>query len=185
ARAAFDWAVANAADLGSDPTRIAVGGDSAGGNLAAVVAMDTARSLSPPPIAQLLFYPITDAVEKHPSRGLFGTGFLLTSDLMDWFAQQYEGGNESSADPANPRISPLRAQDHSGLAPAIVITAGFDPLRDEGEAYARQLDASGVEVVQRRFPDLIHGFINMPGVSRAARDALLETCGVLRSVVRR
>lgn len=183
--AAFEWAAANAADLGSDPTRLAVGGDSAGGNLAAVVAMDTARSLSRPPIAQLLFYPITDSVEKHESRSLFGTGFLLTSDLMDWFALQYAGSDDPEGDPSDPRVSPLLAKDHSGLAPAIVITAGFDPLRDEGEAYAAKLEAAGVEVIQRRFPDLIHGFTNMSGVSRAARDALLETCGVFRSVVRR
>lgn len=180
--AAFAWAQANAADLGSDPTRIAVAGDSAGGNLAAGVALSTARSLAPPPIAQLLIYPITDWTIKHPSHGLFGEGFLLTSDLMDWFGEQYGGPNPP--DPADPRISPLRAEDLSGLAPAVVVTAGFDPLRDEGEAYGEALRSAGVEVLIRRFPNLIHGFANMSGVSKAAATAVIEMGGALRALVR-
>jgi len=182
ARAAFDWALANAADLGSDPTRVLVGGDSAGANLAAVTAMGTARSLAPPPIAQLLIYPTVDWVEKHPSQGLFGTGFFLTSDLMDWFGQQYGGPNPPDLD--DPRLSPFRADDHSGLAPAFIVTAGFDPLRDEGEAYAAKLGAAGVDVLLRRYPNMIHGFAHMGGVSPAARDAFLELTGSLRAFVR-
>jgi acetyl esterase len=183
ARAAYDWARANAADLGSDPTRIAVGGDSAGGNLAAVTAREVARSLAPPPVAQLLIYPATAMDVKHPSHGLFGEGFFLTSDLMDWFGQQY--GGPEQPDPADPRISPIRAEDLSGLAPALVVTAGFDPLRDEGEAYAKALSDAGTYAVVRRFPDLIHGFLSMGGVSRSSRDATLEVAGTLRALVRR
>ncbi|MEI6662880.1 MAG: alpha/beta hydrolase [Actinomycetes bacterium] len=189
ARAAFTWAVENAADLGSDPTRVLVGGDSAGGNLAAVTALSTAKSLTPPPFAQLLVYPITDMVgriegsgEKTRSYQLFGEGFLLTTKLMDWFGQHYV--EAESVDPADPRVSPLRADDLSGLPPAIVITAGFDPLRDEGEAYADALRAAGGTAVTRRFPELIHGFANMAGVSHCAREAIVEIAGTLRAVSR-
>lgn len=189
ARAAFEWARANAADLGSDPTRIAVGGDSAGGNLAAVVSREAARSLSPPPVAQLLIYPATDWSARisedepgHASHGTFGEGFLLTNDLMEWFAEQYAGPNPP--DPSDPRVSPLKADDFSGLPAAVVVTAGFDPLRDEGEAYAEALRAAGGDAVVRRFPDLIHGFANMTGVSKSARSAMLETAGMLRAVIR-
>ena len=186
ARAAFEWAQANAADLGSDPTRIAVAGDSAGGNLAAVTAMTMARSLAPPPIAQLLIYPITDYQVKHPSYELVGEGFLLSQALMEWFGVQYLGGGRGSgaAELADPRLSPLQADDCSGLPRAVVATAGFDPLRDEGEAYAGAMQAAGCEVIVRRFPDLIHGFASMSAVSPSARSALVELGGLLRALVR-
>lgn len=183
ARAAFEWAQANAADLGSDPTRIAVGGDSAGGNLAAVTAREMARSLAPPPIAQLLIYPTTDWTVKHPSHGIFGEGFLLSSDLMDWFGVQYVG-SRANPELTDPRLSPLRAEDFSGLPPAVITTGGFDPLRDEGEAYAEALSSAGCEVLLRRFPDLVHGFASMSAVSPSARSALVEVGGMLRAVVR-
>ncbi len=184
ARAAFEWAQANAADLGSDPTRIAVAGDSAGGNLAAVTAREMAKSLAPPPIAQLLIYPTIDWTLKHPSHGLFGNGFLLTSDLMDWFGIQYVGQTRGDESLDDPRLSPLKAEDVIGLPPAVVVTAGFDPLRDEGEAYAAKLKAAGNEVVLRRFPSMIHGFASMSGVSPGARDSIVEVGGMLRAVVR-
>jgi len=186
ARAAFDWAVANAADLGSDPTRVAVGGDSAGGNLAAVTAIDAARSLSPPPVAQFLIYPVTDFVEERQSKRSFAEGFFLTTELMDWFADQYTGTLADNPENRSQwRASPLRADDHSGIAPALVITAGFDPLRDEGEKYAQCLEAAGVHVVQRRFPELVHGFMQMTGASRAAQAASIEAAGALRAFLRR
>ncbi len=186
ARAAFDWAVANAADLGSDPTRVAVGGDSAGGNLAAVTAVDAARSLAPPPVAQFLIYPALDFVEQSESMRLFSNGFFLTEEQMEWFGIQYAGQIDDSADNrSNARVSPIRVEDLSGVAPALIITAGFDPLRDEGEAYGARLTAAGVDVVQRRFPDLVHGFMQMTGASVSARDALLESAGALRSFLRR
>jgi acetyl esterase len=143
-----------------------------------------AKSLAPPPIAQLLIYPTIDWSLKHPSHGLFGSGFLLTSELMDWFGLQYVGKARGSEDLGDPRISPLKAEDVSGLPPAVVVTAGFDPLRDEGEAYGAKLKAAGNEVVVRRFPSMIHGFASMSGVSPGARDALIEVGGMLRTVVR-
>ena len=189
--AAYRWALENAADLGSDPTRVLVGGDSAGGNLAAVTARETANSLTPPPFAQLLIYPVTDMVARVPgstepntrSYDLFGDGFLLTTELMNWFGSHYVEVIDQ-VDPADPRVSPLRADSFAGLPPAIVITAGFDPLRDEGEAYARALSEAGNRVVHRRFEGLIHGFINMGGVSRMARDSMIEMAGMLRSLAR-
>ena len=185
ARAAYNWAQANAADLGSDPTRVAVGGDSAGGNLAAVTAIDVARSLAPPPVAQLLIYPAVDFVEVSESMKLFANGFFLTADLMQWFGDQYAGSaDDSHVDRGQWRISPINTDDLSGVAPALVITAGFDPLRDEGEAYARRLNEAGVPVVQRRFPELVHGFMQMGGASVAARDASIEAAGALRAMLR-
>lgn len=186
ARAAYDWARANAADLGSDPTRVAVGGDSAGGNLAAVTAIDAARSLAPPPIAQFLIYPAVDFVNQSASMKMFADGFFLTADLMSWFGNQYAGALEDNQDNRSDwRVSPIRTDDLSGVAPALVITAGFDPLRDEGEAYAARLEEAGVPVVLRRFPDLVHGFCQMTGASVRARDALLESAGAFRSFLRK
>lgn len=189
--AAYRWALSNAADLGCDPTRVLVGGDSAGGNLAAVTSRETAMSLTPPPFAQLLIYPVTDMVARVPgstepntrSYDLFGDGFLLTTELMNWFGSHYVEVIDQ-VDPADPRVSPLRADSHAGLPPAVVVTAGFDPLRDEGEAYAKAMAEAGNRVVQRRFDGLIHGFINMGGVSRMAREALVEVAGTLRSITR-
>ena len=128
------WAFANAGRIGADPTRIGVGGDSAGGNLAAVVSQLAARDGGPAPALQLLIYPATDMTTRHRSRDLFAEGFLLTDSEMDWFEDNYLGVERTHAN--DPRASPLRAEDLSGLAPAFVVTASFDPLRDEGEAYA-------------------------------------------------
>ncbi len=186
ARAAYDWAMANAADLGSDPTRVAVGGDSAGGNLAAVTAIDAARSLAPPPIGQFLIYPAVDFVEESESMRTFSEGFFLTADLMKWFGDQYAGAAEDNHQNRSVwQISPIRTEDLSGVAPALIVTAGFDPLRDEGEAYGQKLADAGVPVVQRRFPELVHGFMQMAGASVASREALLESAGALRALLRR
>ncbi len=181
ARAALRWAYENAESLGADPELIAVGGDSAGGNLATVVCQVAARDGGPAPAFQLLIYPATDSVEIRRSRELFAEGFFLTKALMDWFAAQYVGSQE--VDPADPRISPLRADDLSGLAPAFIVTAGFDPLRDEGEAYAEALRAAGTPVVLRRFAGEIHGFVNAVGVSRIGRDAVIELAGATRAML--
>jgi acetyl esterase len=186
ARAAYDWAMANAADLGSDPTRVAVGGDSAGGNLAAVTAISAAQSLAPPPIAQFLIYPIIDFVEERRSKKIFSDGFFLTTPQMRWFGSQYAGELGDTPEHRNDwRVSPIRAEDLSGVAPALIVTAGFDPLRDEGEEYGVRLAEAGVHVVHRRFPDLVHGFMQMTGASGSARDALLECAGALRTFLRR
>jgi acetyl esterase len=180
ARAALGWAVANAGRLGADPGRVGVGGDSAGGNLAAVVSQLAARDGGPEPALQLLIYPATDMTSRRRSRELFANGFLLTDAEMDWFEDNYLGRARTEA--SDPRASPLLAEDLSGLAPAFVVTAAFDPLRDEGEAYAQALREAGTPATLRRFPGFIHGFINGAGVSRTARDALVEIAGVTRGM---
>ena len=177
ALAAFEYAHAKASDLGADPDRIAVGGDSAGGNLAAVTAQQAVRKGGPVPAFQLLIYPGTDFAERRRSRDLFGEGLFLTDEDMTWFQNHYV---PKGSDLRDPRLSPLHADDVSGLPPALVVTAGFDPLRDEGEAYAEKLRAAGVQVSLRRHDDLIHGFINFTGVGTRFREALAETAGALR-----
>jgi len=180
AHAALKWAFAHAAQIGADPTRIGVGGDSAGGNLAAVVSQLAAHDGGPAPALQLLIYPATDMTTRRRSRELFREGFLLTDPEMDWYTDNYVG--KARTDASDPRASPLLAEDLSRLAPAFVVTAAFDPLRDEGEAYAEALHAAGTPVTLRRFPGFIHGFINAAGVSRTARDALVEIAGVTRAM---
>lgn len=180
ARGALAWASANARALGADPGRVGVGGDSAGGNLAAVVSQLAARDGGPAPVIQLLIYPATDFTRRRRSRELFGEGFLLTSDEMDWFETNYLGAARTHA--ADPRASPLLAEDLSGLAPAFVVTAAFDPLRDEGEEYAEALRAAGTPATVRRFPGFIHAFIAAAGVSRNARDAMIEIAGTTRGM---
>ncbi|MGW5745493.1 alpha/beta hydrolase [Amycolatopsis sp. NPDC003861] len=177
ALAAFEYAVAEASDLGADPARIAVGGDSAGGNLAAVTAQQALRRGGPVPAFQLLIYPATDFAQRYRSQDLFAEDLFLTDVHMKWFEGHYV---PSGTDLTDPRLSPLRAEDLSGLPPALVVTAGFDPLRDEGEAYAEKLREAGVEVALRRHEDLIHGFINFTGVGTRFREALAETAGALR-----
>jgi acetyl esterase len=181
ARAALAWAHTHAVELGADPARVGVGGDSAGGNLSAVAAQLAARDGGPAPALQLLIYPATDASgHRRRSRELFGEGFFLTNAEMNWFEASYFGANNSPVG-RDPRASPLLAEDLSGLAPAIVITAGFDPLRDEGEAYAHALAQAGTPAVLRRFEGYIHGFISAAGVSRRLREAVLEIGGMTRA----
>ncbi|MEQ8745916.1 alpha/beta hydrolase [Pyruvatibacter sp.] len=170
--AATAWVEQNAGDLGIDPNAIAVGGDSAGGNLAAVVAL-MARTKKGPQIAfQLLIYPTTDFTdaEQWGSRTQFGEGYFLEKETMRWFESQYMGGNDAAR--SEETASPLGARDLSGLPPAYVITAGFDPLRDEGKAYADALNAAGTKAEYIDYPGMIHGFFNMQGVLDVARDAV-------------
>jgi acetyl esterase len=175
--AALAWAAENAERLGFDPARIAVGGDSAGGNLAAVVALAAKAGEAPPPVFQLLIYPVCDYVEKRPSYETFRAGFLLTAAEMDWFRDHYLPDRDAAHEW---RASPLRAPDLSGLPPAYVLTAGFDPLRDEGEEYARALAAAGVPTALRRHDGLLHSFVNQTALHRGAHDAMLEAAGALR-----
>ncbi len=177
--AAFAWAVAHAAELGADPTRVAVGGDSAGGNLAAVVSQVTRDSGTAMPVAQLLLYPGTDASVDRPSKSLFADGFFLTRTAMDWYWDTYSAGGDRT----DPKLSPLCASTLEGLPPAILTTAAFDPLRDEGEAYAEALRAAGVKVVLRRAPGLVHGYFNMTGVHRASLDESLAVAGALGALL--
>src|SRR6266508_2713122 len=151
--AALCWAAGNAARLGADPARLAVGGDSAGGNLSAVVAQRAAREGGPALALQLLLYPAVDRGATYRSLELFADGFFLTRAEIDWFHRHYS----SPEDRRDPRLSPIRAADLSGLAPALVVTAGFDPLRDEGEAYAAAMAAAGTEIRLRRHPGMLLG----------------------------
>jgi acetyl esterase len=168
ALAAFRFACEHAAELGADPERIAVAGDSAGANLAAVVARLTVAEGGPAPAFQALIYPVTDYSSERPSYETFAEGFFLTREEMDYFRGHYFADPSERADP---RASPILADDLTSLPPAHVVTAGFDPLRDEGEEYARRLREAGVPTTLRREPDLVHGFINAVGVSSRAREA--------------
>jgi acetyl esterase len=174
---AFSWALASAAELGVDPARIAVGGDSAGGNMAAGVALRGRDEGGPAPALQLLFYPVTDSADDLRSRQLFADGFLLTRGDMDLFEGHYLS---EPGDADHPRVSIFKEPDLSGLPPAYVATAGFDPLRDEGEAYALRMREAGATVALRRYPGLIHGFANQYAVSRSSRAAMFEVAGALR-----
>ena len=175
--AATGWVAENAAALGVDPARLAVGGDSAGGNLAAVVCL-MARDGGAPRIAhQLLIYPATDAAMRHASVTRFAEGYVLTRSTMRWFYDQYL---RSPDDAADWRVSPLAAADLSGLPPAYVLTAGYDPLCDEGDEYAARLAAAGVAVEHRRFPGQIHGFVTNGKIIRAADPALDEAAAALK-----
>ncbi|RZT83671.1 acetyl esterase [Pseudonocardia sediminis] len=166
--AATVWVADNAASLGVDPARIAVAGDSAGGNLAAVVAQQTVRRGGPALVHQLLIYPAVDAGGEYASRVENGEGYLLTKSAMDWFYDHYL---RSPADIEDPLASPLRADDLAGLPPATVITAGFDPLRDEGAAYAKALNAAGVSADHQHNPSMIHGFWWMMGAIEHTRSS--------------
>jgi acetyl esterase len=177
ALAAFAYATEHASELGADPARIAVGGDSAGGNLAAGVARISAETNGSRPAFQLLFYPWLDLSSKRESYARFREGFYLTEADLDWHRRHYLAAPDDALDP---RCSPLLADDLAGLPPAYIATAGFDPLRDEGEAYAQRLRAAGVPVALRRHRDLFHGFFNTIDVGRAGREAVLEAAGALR-----
>ncbi|GAB3248474.1 alpha/beta hydrolase [Nocardioides dilutus] len=177
--AAYAWTVEHVAQLGGDPDRLGVGGDSAGAALAAGVAIEAAQQGWPCRV-QLLVYPATDARRATRSADLFATGFYLTKGYMDLANQSYAA---SDADLDDPRFSPAKAELPPGLAPALVFTAGFDPLRDEGEAYAEQLRAAGATVELTRFPDQIHGFVNIVGVGRSSREANRRVGAALRSAM--
>jgi acetyl esterase len=176
ATAAYRFAVEHASALGCDPRRVAVGGDSAGGNLAAGVARLAAAD-DRAPVFQLLFYPWLDLSSKRASYRLFGDGFYLTEGHLDWYKHHYLLEESAALDP---RCSPLLAEDLGRAAPAYIATAGFDPLRDDGEDYAQRLRAAGVPVALHRQRRLIHGFANVLGFGRASRDALLDGAGALR-----
>ncbi len=158
AYAAYLWAREHAAELGADPSRVAVGGDSAGGNLSALVTLRARDEKAPLPALQVLIYPGTNADAQTRSLTLFSNGFFLTRRDIEWFkATHLEGTGIETTDP---RVSPLYAADLSGLSPALVITAGFDPLRDEGRQYADALRAAGTEADYREYGTVVHGFAN-------------------------
>ncbi len=170
--AAFCWVVATAHDLGVDAARVAVAGDSAGGNLAAVTAVVCRERGLPMPAAQILLYPVIDPVGDSASYRTRGTGCMTTAAAMHWYWRNYLGGNDLP-DPAY-LVAPAGAASHAGLPPAAVLTAGLDPLHDEGVGYARTLRSAGVTVIHRDYPDLFHGFVTMmPFAAAAAARELL------------
>jgi len=178
--AATVWTHENAAELGADPDRLIVVGDSAGGNLAAVVTLMARERGAPPITSQVLVYPVIDAACDAPSYTENGEGYFLEATGMRWFWDHYLGPD---GDGTHHHASPIHAEDHSALPPAVVITAEFDPLRDEGEAYAAALEAAGVPVVARRYDGMIHGFVSMPMVFPEADDAVAHIAeAVERSV---
>jgi acetyl esterase len=177
--AAYRWALDHAAELGADPSRVAVGGDSAGGNIAAVVSQLARNDGIALPALQLLIYPATDFSSDTRSKTLFADGFFLTKKDMDWFRDNYVVG--SALEVSDPLISPLLAEDLAGLPPAMVLTGGFDPLRDEGNRYAEALAAAGVPVDHRQFGALVHGFANFFPLGGASATAMAETVSALRA----
>jgi len=173
------WVAQHAATSNADASRIAVGGDSAGGNLAAAVSL-MARDRGTPPLAfQLLVYPVTAADFETDSYQRNAEGYQLTRDGMKWYWECYL---RNPADAANPYAAPLRATDVSGLPAALVITAEFDPLCDEGEAYAKRLEAAGVPTTYSRYDGMIHGFFGMPTVLDKGKQAVDEATAALRAV---
>lgn len=164
--AALQWLHEHAAEVGVDATRIAIGGDSSGGNLAAVLAMRARDRGGPQLKGQVLIYPVTDCDLEAPSYRTAGTGYGLTRDSMTWYWAQYLPDETRRP---NPDASPLRARDHSALPPAFVLTCGLDPLASEGAAYADSLRKAGVPVEHVHEPDMIHGYIRMAGAISRAR----------------
>ena len=179
--AATRWCAENAAALGADPARIVVGGDSAGGNLAAVVALRLRDEGGPRPIGQLLLYPVTDwHTPGWPSYAENAEGYGLTRATMEWFWGHYLA--DPARDAAHPHAAPIKAENLAGLPPALVTTAEYDPLRDEGEAYAAKLAEAGVTVACTRWRGLNHGFYFWAGKVDRAGTAMAEAAGWLREV---
>jgi len=176
--AATKYVAGNAAQFGIDPARLAVGGDSAGGNLAAVVAQ-LAKTQGPKIAYQLLIYPVAQlgAAVDTPSMRENGKGYFLEKEGMDWFTKLYAPDAKHRSDP---RLSPLLCKDLAGQPPAYVVTAGFDPLRDEGRDYADALDKAGVSVTYVNYPGMVHGFFSMRALIPKAREAVAAAAAALR-----
>jgi acetyl esterase len=176
--AVTQWAFDNAASLGVDPSKIAVGGDSAGGNLAAVMALMARDGALPKLAFQLLIYPATDMTMTSVSSNTIGPGVPLTSATMKWFIEHYVKGDRTDW-----RASPLRVASVAGTAPALVLTCTHDPLRDEGIAYAKRLELEGVRVIHLHYGDQIHGFVGMGRMIRAADQAMDIASRVMRQTL--
>lgn len=179
AYAALRWVREQSGSLQADPARIAVGGDSAGGNLAAVVSYLAREQGEPRPAAQVLIYPAVTLSEQMESRRLFGTGYLLTQTAINWFAGHYLN---NASEVTDPRVSPLAISDLCSLPQALVITAEYDPLRDEGEQYAARLYRAGVPVTQTRYPGMIHDFVRLFRVIDQGQKAVQQIADFLRDV---
>lgn len=181
--AAYEWAVAHAAQFGAPSGRAAIGGDSMGGNFSAIIAQEMKRRGAKAPVVQLLIYPATDVASTAPSMTTYADAFPLTAQTMAWFMANYL---PEDADLKDPLLSPLYTEDLTGLAPALIYTAGFDPLVDQGHAYADRLAAAGVTVRRHCFDHLAHGFTAFTGVIPAAdaacRRIAAETAEMLKAV---
>jgi len=178
--AATAWLSANAGLVGADASRMALVGDSAGGNLAAVVALMARDRGGPEIAAQVLVYPVTDRSAETPSHRSTGEGYFLKSAEVMWYWDQYLA---KSDDGAHPYASPLRAESVAGLPPALIITAEFDPLRDEGEAYGRRMEEAGVPTAVHRYEGMFHSFLSFGGVLDAADAATAEIAAHLRAAL--
>jgi acetyl esterase/lipase len=175
--AAYRWARDNGERFGAPKGHVAVGGDSMGGGFAAIVCQELKKAGEPQPALQLLLYPAVDVACQSASMTTYGEAYPLTRTLMEWFMSHYMGPHDN---PADPRLSPLAEKDLAGLAPAIVVTAGFDPLLDQGEVYARRLKAAGVPVVYRCYDSLSHAFAAFTGAVPCADVACREIAGLVR-----
>ncbi len=180
AYAATRYVAEHAGEFGIDPTRLAVAGDSAGGNLATVVAMMSRERGAPAIRFQVLVYPLVDWEDRSASMQEYGQGHFVTEEMMEWFKRQYLGRPD---DARHPYASPLHASDFSGLPPAIVITAECDPIRDQGEAYARKLQAAGVPVEARRYEGMIHPFFSLGGIVGVGATVVEDIAGALRQAL--
>jgi acetyl esterase len=176
--AAYRWARDNSPRFGAPEGAVAVGGDSMGGNFAAVIAQEMKRAGEPQPRLQLLIYPVLDVASESPSMTTYGESYPLPRSAMDWFMGHYLRPGDA---PSDPRLSPLRAGDVSGLAPAVIVAAGFDPLLDQGESYARRLGDAGVPVIYRCYDSLAHAFTAFIGVVPAADLACREIAVLARA----
>ena len=178
--AALKWVAANGPSIGVDPNRLAIGGDSAGGNLAASVALWARDNKGPKLRMQLLAYPVTDGVERTESYKLFYEGYGLGGETMEWFFDHYLPDKTQRHDW---RLSPLRAQSLANLPPALVVTAGYDPLRDEGRAYAWRLQKEGTVADLVEFGGMMHGFLSSPMLLHGARRGAALCAAALREAL--
>jgi acetyl esterase/lipase len=174
---AYRWTRDNAERFGAPAGHVAIGGDSMGGNFSAILAQEMKRSGEPQPAVQLLIYPAVDVSSETQSMLTYADAYPLSRPIMDWFMGHYMG---PEADPTNVRLSPIKEADLTGLAPAIVITAGFDPLVDQGECYAHRLKDAGVPVIYRCYDGLAHGFTAFTGAVPASDTACREIAGFVR-----
>ena len=177
----YRWARENAEQFGAPSGQAAIGGDSMGGGFAASICQELKRLGEPQPVLQLLIYPCVDVASEAPSMTTYAEAFPLSRATMDWFASHYMGPD---ADPADPRLSPSRSEDLSGLAPAVVAVAGFDPLLDQGQAYARRLAEAGVPVSFRAYDSLSHAFLAFSGLVPVADMAVSEIAELVAARMR-
>ena len=179
--AAYEWGLHEADSFGAPPGQCAIVGTSMGASFSAIIAQEMLLDHKPQPVLQVLVCPATDLESDTPSMHLHANSFPLTTELMDWFKSHYLPEN---VDPENPRVSPLLSTQMEGLAPAIVITAGFDPLIDQGKAYSDRLHDAGVDVIYRSYNSLPHGFVSYMGASPAIRAASEDVALLIRDQLR-